>query len=133
MDKDNSLVLVTPDDIAFLEGELGKTRRPFSLHEMTEILAFRKTAGQRSEVVKIYDPNAAYGVGDSIYKEYDEPLTVGSRVQEHFQGSVVLKVVRKIVDKALGCEMLEVDYTGGGPFRKYVDYMAKTKTLVLLR
>ena len=57
MDKDNSLVLVTPDDIAFLEGELGKTRRPFSLHEMTETLAFRKTAGQRSEVVKIYDPN----------------------------------------------------------------------------
>ncbi len=132
MDKDNSLVLVTPDDIAFLEGELGKTRRPFSLHEMTETLAFRKTAGQRSEVVKIYDPNAAYGVGDSIYKEYDEPLTVGSRVQEHFQGSVVLKVVRKIVDKTLGCEMLEVDYNGGGPFRKYVDYMAKTKTLVLL-
>lgn len=132
MDKDNSLVLVTPDDIAFLEGELGKTRRPFSLHEMTETLAFRKTAGQRSEVVKVYDPGYAYAVGDSLYKEYDEPLTVGSRVQEHFQGSVVLKVVRKIMDKTLGCEMLEVDYNGGGAFRKYVDYMTKTKTLVLL-
>ncbi|MCX6559791.1 MAG: hypothetical protein NTZ26_04685 [Candidatus Aminicenantes bacterium] len=132
MDKDNSLVLVTPDDIAFLEGELSQTRRPFSLHELTGTLAFRKTAGQRSEVVKIYDPGAAYAVGDSVYKEYDEPLTVGSRVQEHFQGSVVLKVVGKTVDKALDCDMLEVDYTGGGPFRKYVDYMAKTKTLVLL-
>jgi|GEM_PF-168431 len=132
MDKDNSLVQVTPDDIAFLEGELGRTRRPFSLQEMTQTLAFRKTAGQRSETVKIYDPNAVYEVGDSIIKEYDEHLTVGSRVQEPFQGTVVLKVVRKIQDKSLDCEMLEVDYTGGGVFRKYVDYMAKTKTLVLL-
>ncbi len=132
MDKDNSLVLVSPDDIAFLEGELGKSRRPFSLQEMTQTLAFRKTAGQRSETVKIYDAEAVYEVGDSIYKEYDELLTVGSRVTEAFQGSVVLKVVRKIKDKSLDCEMLEVDYTGGGVFRKYVDYMAKTKTLVLL-
>ncbi|MDD8026578.1 MAG: hypothetical protein PHI34_08680 [Acidobacteriota bacterium] len=132
MDKDNTLVLVTPDDITFLEGELGKTRRPFSLQEMTQTLAFRKTAGQRSEVVKIYDPASSYDVGDSIYLEYDENLTVGSRVQELFQGTVVLKVIRKIPDKSLGCEMLEIDYTGGGVFRKYVDYMAKTKTLVLL-
>ena len=28
--------------------------------------------------------------------------------------------------------MLEVDYTGGGTFRKYIDYMKKTKTQVLL-
>ena len=28
--------------------------------------------------------------------------------------------------------MLEVDYNGGGTFRKYVDYMKKIKTQVLL-
>ena len=28
--------------------------------------------------------------------------------------------------------MLEVDFTGGGTFRKYIDYMKKTKTQVLL-
>lgn len=132
MDKDNLLVLVTPDDLAFIEAELLQTRRPFTLQELTQTLAFRKTAGQRTETVKIYDPACVYQVGDSIINEYDEQLTVGSKVYETFRGSVVLKVLRKSVDKTLNCEMMEVDYTGGGVFRKYVDYMAKTKTLVFL-
>ena len=132
MDKDNSLVLVTPDDLAFIEAEVRQTRRPFTLQELTQTLAFRKTAGQRTETVKIYDPTCIYQVGDSIINEYDEQLTVGSKVYETFRGSVILRVLRKTVDKTLNCEMMEVDYTGGGVFRKYVDYMAKTKTLVLL-
>ncbi len=132
MDKDNALVLVTPDDIAFLEAELAKTRRPFTLHELTEKLAFLKTAGMRTDIVKVYDPNCAYENGDSVYKEYDELLTVSSKTHEPFRGAVVLKVVRKILDRTLNCEMLEVDYAGGGVFRRYVDYMTKTKTRVLL-
>ena len=132
MDKDNALVLVTPDDIAFLEAELAKTRRPFSLHELTEKLAFLKTAGMRMDIVKVYDPNCAYEIGDSVYKDYDELLTVSSKTHEPFRGAVVLKVVRKILDRTLNCEMLEVDYAGGGVFRRYVDYMTKTKTRVLL-
>ena len=132
MDQDNTLVQVTPDDIAFVEQELAKSRKPFLLRELVEKLAFLKTAAQRIQDVKIYDPNNLYEVGDSIYKEYDEPLTVSSKTVEPFKGAVVLKVVKKIVYKGFDCEMLEVDYSGGGTFRKYIDYMKKTKTQILL-
>ncbi len=132
MDKDNALVQVTPDDIAFVEQELAKSRKPFLLRELVEKLAFLKTAAQRIQDVKIYDPNGIYEVGDSICKEYDERLTVSSKTVEPFKGTVVLKVVKKIVYKGFDCDMLEVDYTGGGTFRKYIDYMKKTKTQVLL-
>jgi hypothetical protein len=132
MEKNNTLVEVTPDDIAFIEQELAKTRKPISVREITERLAFRKTASQRTQQVKIYDPSCVYQVGDSIYKEYDEHLTVSSKTVEAFKGPVVLKVVHKIFYKSFNCEMLEVDYTGGGTFRKYIDYMKKSKTQVLL-
>ena len=71
-------------------------------------------------------------MGDTIEKDYNEPLTVGSKSVEHFEGRVILKVVAKTYSKHFNCEMLEVDYPGGGVFRKYVDYMKKTKTQVLL-
>ena len=132
MDKDNALVQVTPDDIAFVEQELAKSPKPFLLRELVEKLAFLKTAAQRVQDVKIYDPNSFYEVGDSIYKDYDERLTVSSKTVEPFKGAVVLKVMKKIVYKGFDCEMLEVDYMGGGTFRKYIDYMKKTKTQVLL-
>jgi hypothetical protein len=132
MDKDNTLVQVTPDDLAAVERELAKSPKPASTRELAEFLAFRKTADQRTQAVKIYDPTAAYEVGDSIYKEYDEHLTVGSKVVEPFKGAVVLTVVHKTFYKDFGCEMLEVDYTGGGTFRRYVDYMKKSKAQVLL-
>jgi len=132
MEKDNTLVQVTSDDIAFIELELAKTRKPASVREVTERLAFRKTASQRTQEVKIYDSSCVYQVGDSIYKEYDEHLTVSSKTVESFRGAVVLKVVHKVLYKSFNCEMLEVDYTGGGTFRKYIDYMKKSKTQVLL-
>jgi len=132
MDKDNLLVLTTPDDITFVQTELAMSRKPFMLRELVEKLAFLKTATQRTQDVKIYDPNCVYEVGDSIYKDYDERLTVSSKTVEPFKGAVVLNVVNKIGFKAYGCEMLEVDYSGGGTFRKYIDYMKKTKTQVLL-
>jgi len=132
MEKDNTLVQVTSDDTAFIELELAKTRKPASVREVTERLAFRKTASQRTQEVKIYDPSCVYQVGNSIYKEYDEHLTVSSKTVESFRGAVVLKVVHKVFYKSFNCEMLEVDYTGGGTFRKYIDYMKKSKTQVLL-
>jgi len=132
MDKDNTLVQVTPDDVAAIEQELSKSHRTAMTRELAEKLAFRKTAYQRTQAVKIYDPEAAYEIGDSIYKEYDEPLTVGAKVVEPFKGPVVLTVVHKTYYKDYGCEMLEVDYTSGGTFRKYVDYMKKIKAQVLL-
>jgi hypothetical protein len=93
-------------------------------------VAFAKTAGQRTQAVKKYDPNCVYEKGDFIYKDYDEPLTVGSKSVEHFQGAVILEVVGRTFYKHFNCDMLEVDYPGGGVFRKYVDYMKKTKTQV---
>ncbi len=127
-----SLTTVTPDDLALVCQELEAATRPIPLHELTEKLAFHKTASQRQREVKKYDPDCVYEVGDVIYKEYDETLTVGSKAAEHFQGAVILTVVGKQVFPNFNCEMLEVDYPGGGMFRKYIDYMKKTKTQVLL-
>jgi hypothetical protein len=132
MDKENNLTQVSADNIAFVERELEQTPRPLSLKEIGEKLAFHKTASQRVAEVLKYDPNCKYQVGDLIYKDYDETLTVSSKTVEHFKGAVVLKVINKVFYKSFECEMLEVDYTGGGLFRKYVDYMKKTKTQVLL-
>ncbi|MGB7297176.1 MAG: hypothetical protein WBC70_16465 [Candidatus Aminicenantales bacterium] len=132
MDKENNLTQVTTDDHAFVEKELEQTSRPLSLREITEKLAFFKTASQRVSDVYRYDSSCKYQVGDFIYKEYDEALTVSSKTVEHFQGVVVLKVINKVFYESFQCEMLEVDYSGGGLFRKYIDYMAKTKTQVLL-
>lgn len=127
-----NLTTPTPDDVLLVEQDLERTLRPLSLRELAEKLAFAKTAGQRAQAVKKYDPYARYEVGDYISKEYNEPLTVGSKSVEHFEGTVILKVVSKAFYKNFDCEMLEVDYAGGGPFRKYVDYMKKTRTQVLL-
>ncbi len=132
MAKEDSLTRVTGDNLAFLEKEFEQTLRPYSLKELTEKLAFHKTAGQRVQDVLKYDPGCKYEVGELIYREYNEPLTVSSKTVEHFAGAVVLKVVNKAYYKDFQCEMLEVDYTGGGLFRKYIDYMKKTRTQVLL-
>jgi hypothetical protein len=132
MDKENNLTQITEDNLVFIEKEFEQAPRPLTLHEITEKLAFQKTANQRVQDVLKYDPNAKYEVGDQIYKEYDESLTISSKTVEHFKGAVVLKVVNKHYYKDFQCEMLEVDYTGGGIFRKYIDYMKKTKTQVLL-
>jgi hypothetical protein len=56
---------------------------------------------------------------------------VSSKGAEHFKGSVVLKVLNIISLESYG-EMLEVGYSGGGIFRKHIEYMQKTKTQVLL-
>ena len=88
MDNENALVQVTPDDLAFLEQELSKTSKPAPIRELAEKLAFRKTADQRIQDVKLYDPACVYQIGDSIYKEYDEPLTVSSKTVEPFKGAV---------------------------------------------
>jgi hypothetical protein len=132
MDKENNLTQVTEDNLAFIEKEFEQTLRPFALSEITQKLAFQKTANQRVQDVLKYDPNWKYEIGDQIYKEYDEALTVSSKTVEHFKGAVVLNVVDRHYYKSFQCEMLEVDYTGGGLFRKYIDYMKKTKTQILL-
>ena len=105
---------------------------PRSTHDLAGKLAFEKTATERTQDVKKYDSYARYDVGDLIEKDYNEPLTVGSKTVEHFEGRVILKVVAKTYSKHFNCDMLEVDYPGGGVFRKYVDYMKKTRTQVLL-
>jgi len=132
MDKENNLTQVSPDNLTFVEQEFEQTPRPLALKEVSEKLAFHKTASQRVADVLKYDPICKYQVGDLIYKDYDETLTVSSKTVEHFKGAVVLKVINKVFYKSFECEMLEVDYTGGGLFRKYIDYMKKTKTQVLL-
>ena len=133
MDKENlKITAITLEDMTVIEKELSQTNHPLTTAELAAKLAFEKTASQRNQPVKIYNPYARYEIGDYIYKEYDEDLQVGSKATEHFQGGVVLKVINKVFYPAFNCEMLEVDYDGGGTFRKYIDYMKKTKTQVLL-
>jgi len=127
-----TLTTVSAEDIALVERELERTPQPQSTHALAGKLAFEKTATERTQDVKKYDPYAHYEVGDFIEKDYSEPLTVGSKAVEYFEGRVILKVVAKTYSKHFNCEMLELDYPGGGVFRKYVDYMKKTRTQVLL-
>jgi hypothetical protein len=132
MDKDLKLTQATDEDVLYLVQEFGQSSNPVHLRQLTEKLAFQKTASQRNQDVALYDPAAVYEVGAAVYKEYDESLTVSSKSVEHFKGTVVLTVVHKSRYELYDCEMLEVDFAGGGTFRKYIDYMKKTKTLVLL-
>jgi len=127
-----NLTTVSDEDLALVERELEKTLHPQSSHDLAGKLAFEKTAAERTQDVKKYDAYSRYEVGDFIEKEYNEPLTVGSKSVEHFEGRIILKVVAKTHSQHFGCDMLEVDYPGGGVFRKYVDYMKKTRTQVLL-
>jgi hypothetical protein len=132
MNKENDSIQVSKDDLSFIEEELLKINSALSLQELTKKIAYKKNAGQLNQEVKIYDPACKYEVEDLIYKEYNEPLLVSSKGAEPFQGSVVLRVNGKIAYESFNCEMLEVDYSGGGIFRKHIDYMKKTKTQVLL-
>lgn len=127
-----NLTEVSDEDLALVERELERTPHPQPAHDLAGKLAFEKTAAERTQDVKKYDPDTPYEVGDLIEKEYNEPLTIGSKSVEHFQGRVILKVVAKTYSEHFACDMLEVDYPGGGVFRKYVDYMKKTRTQVLL-
>jgi hypothetical protein len=131
-DEMTKLTTVSDEDLALVERELERNPHPRSTRELSGRLAFEKTAAERTQDVKKYDPYARYAVGDFIEKEYNEPLTVGSKSVEHFEGRIILKVVAKTYSKHFNCEMLEVDYPGGGVFRKYIDYMKKTHTQVLL-
>ena len=131
-DEVTNLTTVSDEDLALVERELGRSSQPRSTKDLAGKLAFEKTAAERTQDVKKYDPYANYDVGDFIEKDYNEPLTVGSKSVEHFEGRIILKVVAKTHSKHFNCDMLEVDYPGGGVFRKYIDYMKKTRTQVLL-
>jgi hypothetical protein len=132
MNPETHLTQVTEEDLRFIEAELDSSPKPSSLRQLAEKLAYQKTASQRTQDIKKYDSRYVYDVGDQILKDYDEPLTVSSKTVEHFQGVVVLTVVGKTFDRAFQCEMLEVDYIGGGTFRRYIDYMKKSKAQVFL-
>ncbi len=132
MSSEDRTTAVDEQDLAFIEGLFARTSRPLAARELAQKLAFEKTASQRTQDVKVYDSACVYEVGDQVYKEYDEALMVSSKVVEHFKGAIVLRVIAKTFFKAYSCEMIEVDYAGGGLFRKYIDYMKKTKTQVLL-
>jgi hypothetical protein len=132
MDPETHLTQVTEEDLRYIEADLAAAAKPASIRELAEKLAYQKTASQRTQDIKKYDSRCAFEVGDQILKEYDEPLTVSSKTVEHFQGPVVLTVIHKNYDRAFQCEMLEVDYIGGGTFRRYIDYMKKSKAQVFL-
>lgn len=132
MEKENENTTITKDDLQFIKGIFGKNKTPVSHQELATRLAFEKNSSQMNQEVKIYDSRCRYEIGDLIYKPYDEPLLISSKGVEPFHGAVVLKVVNIIKYEAFQYEMLEVDYSGGGTFRKHIEYMKKTKTQVLL-
>jgi hypothetical protein len=132
MDKANEYTKIAEADISFLQEELLQIDKALTLKELAQKVAFKKTSSQLSQDVKKYDPYCQYKVGDLIHKQYDEPLLVSSKGAEHFEGSVVLKVMNIFSLESFDCEMLEVGYSGGGIFRKHIEYMQKTKTQVLL-
>ncbi len=132
MTKDNENTIISTDDLVYVSNELKKEPAVVTLHDLAMKLAYRKNASQLSQEVKVYKQDCVYEVGDLIYKEYNEQLLTSSKGKEHFTGAVVLKVINKIIYDNFNYEMLEVDFTGGGVFRKHLDYMKKSNTQVLL-
>ncbi|MCJ7588963.1 MAG: hypothetical protein MUQ00_13845 [Candidatus Aminicenantes bacterium] len=106
MNSEDRTTAVNEQDLAFVEDLFVRTPRPLTARELAEKLAFEKTASQRTQDVKVYDPAYIYEVGDQVYKEYDESLMVSSKVVEHFKGAVVLRVIGKTFFKAYNCEMI---------------------------
>ena len=132
MNKENENTNIADLDLKFIAAELGKSDKPALISDLAKALAYHKNAGQLNQDVKIYDQIYQYNIGDLVLRSYDEPLMVSSKGTELFAGEVVLKVVNKIQYENFDCDMIEVDYTGGGIFRRHIDYMKKTKTQVLL-
>ncbi len=132
MEKINENTTITQFDLSFIIEELSNIQTALTLQEMAKKLAYKKNASQLSQKVKKYDPYCKFEIGDLVYKEYNEPLTVSTKGAELFKGAVVLSVIQKITYEGFDCQMLEVDYSGGGLFRKHIDYMKKTHTQVLL-
>jgi len=132
MAKSSENTKILKADLDFVQEKLSKNNNVPALGELTESLAYKKNARQLNQEVLKYDPECTYEVNDLICKKYDEPLVISSKEKKHFQGKVVLKVINKIEYPDYNCEMLEVDYTGGGMFRKHIDYMKRKNTQVLL-
>jgi len=132
MAKENENTSVTEKELQYIKKELLKEQTAPHLRELATKLAYKKNASQLNKAVKKYNPDCTYEPGDLICEDYDEQLTVSSKGTEVFKGKVVLKIINKKPYESYNCEMLEVDYTGGGVFRKYIDYMKKTNTQVLL-
>ncbi|MFW6123933.1 MAG: hypothetical protein ACOC5G_01815 [Acidobacteriota bacterium] len=132
MAKSSENTKILKADLDFIREKLSKQDSVPTLKELTESLAYKKNARQLNQRVLKYDPECTYEVNDLICKKYDEPLIISSKEKKHFQGEVVLKVINKIKYPDYNCEMLEVDYTGGGIFRKHIDYMKRKNTQVLL-
>ncbi|HSA96829.1 MAG TPA: hypothetical protein VLJ16_12315, partial [Acidobacteriota bacterium] len=70
-DETTPLTAVSDADLAFVERELERTPHPQSTPDLTQKLAFEKTAAERTQDVKKYDPYARYEVGDLVEKEYN--------------------------------------------------------------
>ena len=132
MNKENENINISSEDLKFCAEELKKSDKPAIISDLARALAYHKNASQMNQAVRIYDQIYQYNVGDLVLKSYNEPLMVSSKGTEHFEGEVVLKVVKKIQYENFDCDMIEVDFRGGGIFRRHIDYMKKTKTQVLL-
>ena len=116
MNKENENTRITEQNLQFIYQELKESKKPAVMSDLARSLAFHKNAGQLSQGVYVYDQIYHYEVGDLVYKTYDDPLMVSSKVTEHYSGAVVLKVINKIQYDNFDCDMIEVDYTGGGIF-----------------
>ncbi|MFC2159013.1 hypothetical protein ACFLT9_14380, partial [Acidobacteriota bacterium] len=132
MEKENLTTQITLEDLLFIKELLSKEKDPMVFSELAKKLAYHKNSNQLNQEVKVYDQYCKYDIGDLIFKTYDEPLPVSSKGTEDFKSDIVLEVINKISYESFQCEMLEVGFSGGGTFRKHIDYMKKTNTQVLL-
>ena len=55
MDKENEQTQITEEDLSFLEEELLQNNKAFTLEQLTESVAFKKTSSQLKQEVKKYD------------------------------------------------------------------------------
>ncbi len=117
-------------DIDFIRDFLKGKLKPVEMDEAVHKLALYKTRDKRENIVKIYNPNCEYQVGDLIYKEYPGKIPIGSKKCIEMDRGVVLKVTA--VWNRFGIEEIKLGYEGTSDFKKYTDYLQRQKIELLL-
>ncbi len=109
------LTTVSGEDLGLVERELGRGARPPGRRGTSPpSWPSRRRPRRGPRTSKSTIRTSATKWATRSRRTYNEPLTVGSKSVEHFEGRVILKVVAKTFSKHFNCEMLEVDYPGGG-------------------
>ncbi len=121
---------IEKEDILVIKKSITGKDLPLELDFIVTQVALFKTQSERSNKVKLYNPNCDFKVGDLIYKEYNSKIPIGAKKFVELERGVVLKVEE--LRARHGFEELKLSYEGTSIFRKYLAYLDRQKIDLLL-